>query len=58
MSFRTGGSRSARSIPGSALSGGRATRLSLNDLGENEPYIPTNKEVGKYTCKILVLMGS
>ncbi|XP_064098521.1 intraflagellar transport protein 88 homolog isoform X1 [Macrobrachium nipponense] len=35
---------SARSIPGSALSG-RATRLSLNDLDENEPYIPSNKEI-------------
>ncbi|XP_069164782.1 intraflagellar transport protein 88 homolog isoform X2 [Procambarus clarkii] len=38
-------SRSARSIPGSALSGGRATRLSLNDLEENEPFVPANKEV-------------
>lgn len=37
--------RSARSIPGSALSGGRSTRLSLNDLDETEPYIPSNKEV-------------
>ncbi|XP_042208786.1 intraflagellar transport protein 88 homolog isoform X2 [Homarus americanus] len=42
---RRASSRSARSIPGSALSGGRATRLSLNDLEENEPYMPSNKEV-------------
>ncbi|KAK3876729.1 hypothetical protein Pcinc_018509 [Petrolisthes cinctipes] len=37
--------RSARSMPSSALSGGRTTRLSLNDLEENEPYTPSTKEV-------------
>nr|XP_053650560.1 intraflagellar transport protein 88 homolog [Cherax quadricarinatus] len=39
--------RSGRSVPGSALSGGRATRLSLNDLDENEPFVPANKQVGE-----------
>ncbi|XP_076068805.1 intraflagellar transport protein 88-like protein nompB isoform X2 [Oratosquilla oratoria] len=38
-------SRGPRSIPGSALSGGRTTRLSLNDLDEAEPYMPANKEI-------------
>ncbi|XP_042866439.1 intraflagellar transport protein 88 homolog isoform X1 [Penaeus japonicus] len=37
-------SRGSRSIPGSAMSG-RMTRLSLNELDENEPFVPSNKEV-------------
>ena len=42
-------------MPGSALSGGRATRLSLNDLEETEPYVPANKEIGKYRQILLLI---